>query len=138
MRTDMMLALEQLKAILAADPRILAAFLFGSQAEGYILPHSDMDVAVLFTSEVASAITLRDVALLEAELVQATGLPVEVVNLNRASVLLQHRAISGISLFERDRDVVSDFIEGVLKARRATAYRRNRRLKDFFGMAPHD
>ncbi|MBC7264037.1 MAG: nucleotidyltransferase domain-containing protein [Chloroflexi bacterium] len=138
MRKDMIPALERLKKILAADPRILAAFLYGSQVEGCAMPHSDVDVAVLFTAEAAPTITGRDVARLEAKLIEATGLPVEVVHLNRASLLLQHRAISGISLFERDPIAVSDFIEGVLKARRATAYRRNRRLQEFFGTASRD
>jgi uncharacterized protein len=38
---------DQLRAALARDDRVLAAYLFGSHARGTAGPHSDIDVAVL-------------------------------------------------------------------------------------------
>jgi len=130
--------LDQLIAVLRTDPRILGVFLFGSHSEGVAGANSDVDVGILFTAEAAPVIGLHEVTQLEADLVMATGLPVDVVNLNSANPLLQHRAVSGISLFERDSIAVSDFIEWVLNARRAAAYRRNRRLSQLVGSEVHD
>ncbi len=45
-------------------------------------------------------------------LCQAAGLDnLDLVNLNRASLVIRNRAIDGVLLYERDPDRVSDFFE---------------------------
>lgn len=73
---------------------IVAAWLFGSVARGTARPDSDVDVGVLYRE--APPRTLEGVGRvfrLEEDLAVATGLPVQVVNLNRASVDLIVRVL---------------------------------------------
>ncbi|MBC7227063.1 MAG: nucleotidyltransferase domain-containing protein [Thermoflexales bacterium] len=99
---------ERVVRCLEGFPNVLAAFLFGSQVDGYATPESDIDLAVLFEREPS----LQEELDLGVALCEALGTEkVDLVNLNRAHLLLRHRAISGHLLYERDPVRVSDFIE---------------------------
>jgi Predicted nucleotidyltransferases len=89
-------------------PNVLAIFLFGSQTDGYATPESDIDLGVLFAHDP----NLEEELDLEAALCDLLKTEqVDLVNLNRADLLLRHRAISGHLIYERDAKRVSDFIE---------------------------
>jgi len=68
---------------------VAVAYLFGSRAEGTARPDSDHDVAVLFFGEA----DLGAVGALQADLVAAAGTPVDLVELDRASLELRAKVI---------------------------------------------
>ncbi len=120
--------LPQLKKIFARDPRVLAVFLFGSQADGTATPRSDIDLAVLFDREIDFKEELAfDVGV---SLILRTH-DVDVVNLNRASLLLRFRAIAGRLLYERDFVRVADFIEQTMIEYRDFEPRAQAALRDY-------
>lgn len=86
------------------DEAIVCVYLFGSVARGTAGPASDLDVAVLY-EELPPATLEGSGVSLAAELEVATGVPVDLVVLNRAPVDLVHRVLrDGILLVERDRN----------------------------------
>lgn len=91
-----------LRTALAAQDDVVAAYLFGSVARGTARPTSDVDVAVLLTSEpprVVEGLRLD----LEGRLERAIGRPVQIVVLNRAPSDLIHRVLrDGVLLLDRD------------------------------------
>jgi len=93
------------KALAAAPPEVVAAYLYGSQARGTARPDSDIDVGILLNAPPAS--TLKGVARsLEATLEAALRRPTQAVVLNSASPDLVHRVLrDGIILLDRDRAV---------------------------------
>jgi|YNPNPStandDraft_1061719.scaffolds.fasta_scaffold03579_11 predicted nucleotidyltransferase len=104
--------LRKLRESLGRYPNVLAVFLFGSQVDGYATPQSDIDLAVLFERDP----DLEEELALGAALCQILETErVDVVNLNRAHLLLRHRAICGRLLYERDAERVSDFIESTIR-----------------------
>ncbi len=70
-----------LKKFFASDPRVLAAFLFGSQADGTATPRSDIDLAVLFEHDLDFK---QEVEFEVAVSLRLGTDDVDVVNLNRA------------------------------------------------------
>jgi len=77
-----------LKAFGQAHPEIVAIYLFGSYANGTARPTSDIDVAVLFTTEVSDV--LQAELDLDSEIGALPGLAkVEVAALNRVSLQLR-------------------------------------------------
>ena len=121
--------LPKLKMFFASDPRVLAVFLFGSQADGYATPRSDIDLAVLFSRNLALDEQLTfEVALCDILKVYEK---LDVVNLNRANLSFRFRAIGGKLLYQRDFVKVSDFIEKTLIERRDFAPRLRTRQRDF-------
>lgn len=68
---------------------VTVAYLFGSRAEGTATPSSDHDVAVLF----GHPATLLEVGALQADLVDALGTDVDVVELDRAALELRARVV---------------------------------------------
>ncbi|MBI5651602.1 MAG: nucleotidyltransferase domain-containing protein [Chloroflexi bacterium] len=118
-----------LKKLFAHDPRVLGVFLFGSQADGTATARSDIDLAVLFDRE----IDLREELAFEVAVSNALGVDdVDIVHLNRASLLFRFRAVAGKLLYERDYVRVSDFIERTLIEHRDFAPRAQAALRDFF------
>jgi predicted nucleotidyltransferase len=90
-----------LRAALAAEPMILTAWLFGSQARGTARADSDVDVAVQLGDVPDRAEAGWD---LEARLTAATGLPIQVVVIDSSPADLVHRVLrDGRLLLERDR-----------------------------------
>lgn len=102
---------------------IVCAWLFGSMARGTARPDSDVDIAVLCERDPPGTLDASATAMgggIEA----ITGLPIDLVILNRAPVDLIHRVLrDGVLLFERDRDARVRF---EVKAR-----------NEFFDLKPH-
>jgi predicted nucleotidyltransferase len=97
--------LETLQRVLAGDPRIAYALVFGSSARGEAGPHSDLDVAVgLVGNERLDALEL---GALTAKLEDAAGRPVDLVLLDEAPPGLAYRIFrDGRPILERDRDAL--------------------------------
>jgi predicted nucleotidyltransferase len=118
-----------LRKLFAGDPRVLGVFLFGSQADGTATARSDIDLAVLFDRELDLKEEIRfEVGI--SDILETDD--VDVVNLNRASLLFRFRAIAGKLLYARDAVRVSDFIERTLIEQRDFAPRAKAMLRDFF------
>ena len=83
---------------------ILEAYLFGSQARRQAQPHSDIDVAVYIDEARAGDGAWGYQAQLTTDLMVALGSnDVDVVVLNKASILLYHRVLrDGVRLMSRD------------------------------------
>lgn len=102
---------------------IVSAWLFSSVARDAGRPDSDLDVAVLYERD--PPLTLdHSAAAAAAEIELVTGIPVDLVILNRAPVDLVHRVLrDGILLVEHDRDARVRF---EVRAR-----------NEFFDLKPH-
>lgn len=91
-----------IRRILAADPRVAYALVFGSSARGTMTPFSDLDVAVGIKPGVA--VDHRWIGGLTAQLEHSTGRTVDLVVLEDASPALAYRIFrDGRLLFEADR-----------------------------------
>lgn len=91
---------------LQSRPEIIAAYLYGSFAEGVATERSDMDIGVLLESSVDLRDSLEYRIELAEELSSRMGREVEVVVLNEAPPLLQFQAIKCRQiLFERDPEL---------------------------------
>ncbi|MEM1416075.1 MAG: nucleotidyltransferase domain-containing protein [Myxococcota bacterium] len=86
----------------ASREGVSAAYLFGSRARGTERPTSDVDVGVLFAQPRARGLVGLPTEL-EAALGEALSLPVQVIDLERASPDLVHRVLrDGILVSEAD------------------------------------
>ena len=96
--------LERLTRALEDREEILEAYLFGSHARGQAQPHSDIDVAVYVDEEREACRAWGYQAQLTTDLMVALGTnDVDVVVLNRASILLYHRVLrDGVRILSRD------------------------------------
>jgi predicted nucleotidyltransferase len=101
---DTPLNIEALVNCLAAQPDVLAAYLFGSYATGKARPESDVDVAVLLSGTDEMERFERRLRLM-GEVEEALGRrSADVVVLNDAPPLLAHQVLMhGRLIFERDR-----------------------------------
>lgn len=99
--------LEDAAASLAEDPRVLAAYGFGSRTRRDAGPGSDLDLAVLMDEDV----DLMDELRLRAELVEGMSRDdIDLVILNHAPPLLRYEVISaGQRHFCRDNERVDGF-----------------------------
>lgn len=96
--------LERLTRALEDREEILEAYLFGSHARGQAQPHSDIDIAVYVDEERVAGRAWGYQAQLTTDLMVALGTnDVDVVVLNRASILLYHRVLhDGVRILSRD------------------------------------
>ena len=96
--------LARLTSALKGREEILEAYLFGSHARGQAQPHSDIDVAVYIDEALADDGAWGYQAQLTTDLMVVLGTNhVDVVVLNRASILLYHRVLrDGVRLLSRD------------------------------------
>lgn len=107
--------LEALRAYLAQNKDIAAAYLYGSYGTGAQTPLSDVDLAVLFFPQAKRG--LKRVMEIESDLskICQTG-DINLLVLNDAPVLIQHRVIStGRLIHEKDQSTVNSFHEVVFK-----------------------
>jgi len=103
--------LKKLRPIFESEPRVLAVFLFGSYVDGYAMPWSDIDLAVLYDEEVHWREHLR----LDVRVSEALGTDeVDFLNLRSLPLSLQYRAVAGRIVYERDPARVSDYIQWVI------------------------
>lgn len=94
----------QLARILAALPeRVVAAYLFGSEARGEASPKSDVDLGVLLREAPPATLAGRELTL-AGDLASALGGAVDLVILNDSPVDLAARVLrDGRLLLDRDR-----------------------------------
>ena len=94
---------------LAKDLRVSAVYGFGSRARGESGPRSDVDLAVLLTSD--EPLSLREEVRLRAEVVEELRRDhVDLVILNQAPPLLAYEVVAaGCRLFSRDEEASDDF-----------------------------
>ncbi len=105
---------ERVAQLLARDQRVQLVYLFGSAARGDRPDVRDLDIAVLTDP----ALTLDELLKGRADVVAATGAPLDLVSLNDASIVLAWEVIDGGQcLFARDPDVETAFV-----TRTATRY----------------
>ena len=104
-----MLRVDPAKAapVLSRNPRVAAAWVFGSAREGRVRSGSDLDIAVLFDA----APSLDEWADLRADLQEALGFEeIDLVILNEASPILRFEAVSGRRVYCRDEAVAAAFV----------------------------
>lgn len=86
--------LSELLEARAEKEGIAAAWLFGSMARGTARPDSDVDIGILYREDPPRTLEgIGQVYNLEQELTEITDLPIQVVNLNGASVDLIIRVL---------------------------------------------
>ena len=87
-------------------PEVLAAWAFGSAQEGQVAPGSDVDVGVWFEAPPSFELQLALLARLQGTL----GVDeVDLVVLNEANPILRFEALSGQTLYCRDRSRCAGF-----------------------------
>jgi len=96
-----------------ARTEIAAVYLFGSFGTEFEHPQSDIDLGIVFTRSV----TLQEELELDAALsLYVSHDRIDLINLNRAPIALQFRALKeGVLVYEGDYYKHSDFIEYVIK-----------------------
>jgi predicted nucleotidyltransferase len=93
--------LESVATLLASDPRVSCALLFGSAARGTVSPEGDLDVAVGLAAGTRPA--AREIGELVSRLESAAGRPVDLVLLDEAPPALAYRIFrDGVVLTARD------------------------------------
>lgn len=104
----------QLRDFFKSRPDVAAVYIFGSYGTQYQHNHSDIDLGVVFSNPVSFQEELKIDAKLS--LAVATDKEIDFVNLKRAPIPLQFRALyEGILIYEGDYLFHSNFIERVLK-----------------------
>ncbi|MHB8127344.1 MAG: type VII toxin-antitoxin system MntA family adenylyltransferase antitoxin [Desulfitobacteriaceae bacterium] len=105
--------LQSWKEFFQSRVEIAAVYLFGSYGTEFEHLQSDIDLGVVFTRPV----TLQEELELDAALcLHVNHDRIDLVNLNRASIALQFRALNeGLLVYEGDYFKHSDFIEYVIK-----------------------
>ncbi len=108
-------ALDSITVHLARVPGLIAAILFGSAASGRLQPHSDLDIALLFTyptrPDPLSLLELR------GEIEQLAQRDVDLVVLNDASPILAFEVVrTGCLLFCHEHTLFDSYIMRVSSA----------------------
>lgn len=101
---------ERLRAVLAREPRLKFAILFGSQARCTARPDSDIDIAIASTAELSS----QEEGQLATDLELAAGRPVDLVRITDATPALRWRiARDGVILLSTPEREAVRFIARV-------------------------
>jgi len=94
------------------QPEIILAVLFGSYGTEQQRADSDLDFAVLFGAEA----DIYDEMKLLSGLSELLGIDnIDLANLNKASIMVQHEALAGKLIYEKDPIITSDYFEKVIK-----------------------
>lgn len=92
-----------LRAELACDARVDAAFLFGSAARGTMRPDSDIDVAIRWKDAAAREAGRADLLTLLGRLCRSVGRDVDLVDLAQAGPELRRRVYAeGVPIADGD------------------------------------
>jgi len=95
---------------LASQPDVVAAYVFGSVAQGRARPQSDVDIAVLLSADLDEETRFDRRLRLGWEVERLIGRQTDLVVLNDAPPLLQHQVLKhGRLIFERDRAARVEF-----------------------------
>ena len=95
---------------LASQPDVVAAYIFGSVAQGRARPQSDVDIAVLLSADLDEETRFDRRLRLGWEVERLIGHQTDLVVLNDAPPLLQHQVLKhGRLIFERDRAARVEF-----------------------------
>lgn len=106
-RTEALVAAERLAERLQADPRVRIVFLFGSAADANAATVGDLDFGIVARPPLPAP----ELMALRAELTAEARTPVDLVDLERASVVLRKEvADQGRCLYARAEDEALDFI----------------------------
>jgi len=98
---------ERAARLLAADPRVQLVYLFGSGADPTATTVEDVDIAVWTDPPIDDDGLMRR----RADLVGDLHAPIDLVPLNRASIVLAHEiAEHGRCLFARTPEVETEFV----------------------------
>lgn len=98
---------EAARQVLKENPRVVAAWVFGSAKEGISRPGGDVDIAVLFDQPPS----LEDRLDLLLELQKALDFEdIDLVVLNNASAITRFEAVSGPLLYSRDPQRQAEFV----------------------------
>lgn len=99
--------------IVAREPGVVAAWVFGSRARGEERPSSDLDVAVILQSEAGAEVLSR----VSAALTQRLGVETDVVDLAKSTPVLGFEVVTGgRRVFERDALAADEAEERCLRA----------------------
>jgi predicted nucleotidyltransferase len=104
---------DSIRDLLAAEPDIVFAFLFGSRATGRPRPDSDWDVGVYFDPSLSS----KERGWRRLDLVgrlEDFG-PVDLVPINDADPILAHRVLGGRALFIKDESIYCEVFVMVMR-----------------------
>jgi predicted nucleotidyltransferase len=113
---------------LAAQPDVVAAYIFGSVAQGRARPQSDVDIAVLLAADLDEETRFDRRLRLGWEVERLIGRQTDLVVLNDAPPLLQHQVLKhGRLIFERDRAARVEF-----EVRAGQIYADLKPMYDFF------
>lgn len=100
--------LKHLADFFRADANVACATVFGSAADGSVLPGSDLDIAVLFRqSPAAGEATLRYYTSLCGAVPEVER--IDLVNLNQANPILAFEALRGRMLCKNDPERTAAF-----------------------------
>lgn len=102
---------DAVRGVAAAEPRVVAVYLFGSQADGSATPESDVDLGILF----GRATGIADRVRLEARFAEALGKEVDLVDVGACNAFLALAVISGERLYCADADACDEFDLYVLR-----------------------
>jgi predicted nucleotidyltransferase len=98
---------ERVAALLAADPRVRLAYVYGSAAQPSRPAARDVDLAILTEPRLEGDEILR----LAADLSASVGAPIDLLSLNEAPVVLAHEVVEGgTCLFARAAETEVDFV----------------------------
>ncbi|MDR7554988.1 MAG: nucleotidyltransferase domain-containing protein [Armatimonadota bacterium] len=127
--------LQHIVAVLARDPTVVFAYVFGSFVEDR--PFEDIDVAVFVEPPPGARLDSLAVQLdLSARLETAVGLPVEVVVLNTAPLGVRRAALRGQLLWSRDDARRIALLEGTSHELMDMAFLGREALQDLLGIRP--
>ncbi len=84
----------RIRQFMSTQEDVVAAYLFGSRAEGRARPQSDVDIAVLLADTLDSETRLFRRLRLGADLEKLLGCPVDLVVLNDAPIRLKHQVLA--------------------------------------------
>jgi len=112
-----------LAGVLNDEPQVLAAYLFGSSVDGTASPSSDVDVGVLFSTNVS----LKELIRIEALLDESISQTVDLVDLRRASPFVALDVVRGDRFFCRDETIADEFDLYVLRRAGDLEYYERRR-----------
>lgn len=103
------------RSVLAGEPGVISAYLFGSVASGRAHRFSDIDIAVLWSEELPRDEQFRRELDLGLRLEEAFKTRVDLVNLNRAAPFVAFQVLkTGALIFDRDTDIRSLWVMAAL------------------------